>query len=362
MRRNTLILLAVIAVLGGILAIQRIDFGPQAPSIAKWDGEPDKVVIRKPATPAKSATSETSGESERSQGEKLLLRQKDGKWRVSSKDYPADTAKVQRMLNRLEEIGRLEVVSTRADEYDRYELNEEKALKVSVFEGDSLLRELYLGKSSSVARKTYARQPGKERVFLVDRRMKRAFDTSVSALRDKTIVEIDRDALQRIEINSQLGPSVTLRPAESEQEKSGETGEQGKGEQDREEQKLLWRVEGAGQDVSQERITAFFRTVSPLSANSFNTGTPEKEQLCTFTFVLKEGSEKTVTVYRGGKPGTYPAVASTSPYPFLLSAGDLEAMLLEIEKLMPESLRNEGASGSNGPAIQTQAQTPAQTP
>ena len=358
MRRNTLILLAVIAVLGGILAIQRIDFGPQAPSISEWDGEPDKIVIRKPAASPKSATSDTAEESEKSKGEKLLLRKKEGEWRVSSNDYPADSAKVQRMLNRLEEIGRLEVVSTRADEYDRYELTQEKALKVSVFEGDSLLRELYLGKSSSVARKTYARQPGKERVFLVDRRMKRAFDTSVPALRDKTIAEIKRDALQRVEIDSQWGPSVTLRPAKSQQEQSGQSAGEEEAKSGDEKPELLWQVEGAGEDVSQDRITAFFRTVAPLSANSFNTGPPEKERLCTLTFVPKEGDEKTVKVYRGGKPGTYPAVASTSPHPFLLSAGDLEAMLLELKELMPKSLREGGQSGPSGPAVQAPAQAP----
>jgi hypothetical protein len=315
MRRSTLILLAIAVVLAAVLVIQRIDFSAGPPTIGAWDGTADKIIIEK-------------------QKEKIVARKSSEGWTLTDHDYPANTQKIDRILNALRDIGEVEVVSTRSDEYDRYELTGEKAQKVTVYAGDTPLRELYLGKSSTVAQKAYARQAGKDRVFLVDRNVKRALDTSVGELRNKTVAEISPKKLKQIEISAPAGTTVTLVRAEEAKSADGNSDEEsGKKEQAPADS---WRVEGIEKDVSAERINAFFRTVTPLSATSFDTGEPRGEPVGTLRFALKEGGEQTVSIYHGGKKGLFPATASTVPYPFLLSRSDVEALALQLPALLPQ--------------------------
>jgi hypothetical protein len=187
-------------------------------------------------------------------------------------------------------------------------------------------------------------------VFLVGQRLKTSLNTTVSELRDKTIVNVDRKDLQRVEIEGPQGPALQLLPEQPEQEGSassqGETassGDSGKKQQESSggKQERSWIVKGASSDVSSERITSFFRTAEPLSAMSFDTGEPEGEPFVKITFVQQDGGEQTVALYSGGKPGMFPATASTVSYPFLLSESDAEALMLKLDALMPESLKQQ---------------------
>ena len=304
MRRNTVLLLGAVVVLAVILVIQQIDFGAPEPEISAWDGEATRIEIAKP-------------------NESLTVRKQNGAWVVTDEDYPASKTKVENMVSQLRDIGRIEVVSTR-ENYGRYELEEANALQVTVYDGDTKLRELYLGKDSDVGRKSYARQPGQARVFLVDRSLKGAVDTSVSKIRDKQIAEIAEDSVSEVELSSPEGTSVTLVPSEN-----GGTGESAS---DEGQDQIQWTVRGDVNEIDSNRVNRLFSSLARLQASSFDTESPEdRTPVGTINVARKNGTEFRLTVYPAEKEEAFAATASTVSYPFVLGRSAVERLFLALE-------------------------------
>ena len=321
MRRNTVLLLGAVVVLAVILVIQQIDFGAPEPEITAWDGEATRIEIAKP-------------------NESLTVRKHNGAWVVTDEDYPASKTKVENMVSQLRDIGQIEVVSTRED-YGRYELEEANALHVTVYDGDTKLRELYLGKDSDVGRKSYARQPGQARVFLVDRSLKGAVDTSVSKIRDKKIAEIAEDSVSEVELSSPEGARVTLVPTEngsddgSESEGAASEADEsgtGKSASDDGQDQIQWAIRGDVSEIDSKRVNRLFSSLARLQASSFDTESPEdRTPVGTINVARKNGTEFRLTVYPAEKEEAFAATASTVSYPFVLGRTTVERLFLALE-------------------------------
>jgi hypothetical protein len=306
-----------------ILVIQQIDFGAPEPEITAWDGEATRIEIAKP-------------------NESLTLRKQNGAWVVTEEDYPASKTKVENMVSQLRDIGRIEVVSTR-ENYGQYELEEASALHVTVYAGDTKLRELYLGKDSDVGRKSYARQPGEARVFLVDRSLKGAVDTSVGSIRDKNIVEIAEDSVSEVALSNPEGATVTLVPRQDDGESSetddtaSEGDESGAGESasDGEQDQIQWTVRGDVSEIESQRVNRLFSSLARLQASSFDTESPEdRAPVGTINVARKNGTEFRLTVYPAEKEEAFAATASTVSYPFVLGRSTVERLFLALEAFL----------------------------
>lgn len=134
-----------------------------------------------------------------------------GKWKITRPvPLPADGNTVSELLDKLATARIKDFVAEAPAALAPYGLD--RPLRVTVFTGkdkERAARTLMLGRSDADKKGTYAMRPGEPSVLLVPDEVARAVPRNVAVLRDKTVVEVDRDALARIEVNGPKG-AVTV--------------------------------------------------------------------------------------------------------------------------------------------------------
>jgi hypothetical protein len=285
-----------------IAVVQRIDFGPDAPRLNEWEGEPNRIEIEKPDN-------------------RISIEKRDDGWTVGSERYPANRQTVENMLSQLNGIGRLEVVSE-GGSYQRYDLQAGSAIQVRVYQGDQVLRDLYVGKSSSVGRKAYARTAGREAVFLIGSGLRRAVNTNVADLREKTMLSAQREDIERVVLRSAEQDVVLQRDSSGGQSESDGGGE---------ENSVEWSVRGTEADVGSDAIDALFRTLRRVDATSFDLSEPSGDPQGRVTVELAGGEAPELAVYTQTEQGNFPATISTAGYPFLLPPTTVSRLFLGID-------------------------------
>lgn len=322
MNRTTLSLLIAVGVLLVIAVVQRIDFGPGAPQLSSWDGEADRIEIVTPDS-------------------EILLQETEAGWVVGEERYPANQQTVRRILNQLSGIGELEIVSEQQN-YSQYDLQEGRAIHVAASRGGETVRELYIGKSSSVGRKAYARTPDRGAVFLVSSSLRRTVNTSIADLREKTMLSAQKENIERVVLRNSDGTELVVRQVAGAAESDGGATNGGSagasaaengGSADEEsgaasEDAVQWQVEGAEIEGSSDAIDALFRTLRGVEATSFDLDLPDGESQATVTVELADGSSHELAVYEQTDQGNYPATVSTAEYPFLLPSTTVSRLFL----------------------------------
>ncbi len=123
MKKETIILGVVIAVLALYLVFHETDRGRELPSLAK--------VASKTVTQLEI----------QKQGKSIVLNKRDNTWFIAPEDYPADTDKVDSMLDVVDDLT-LTVVASEAESFHRYELGEDKKITVTALVGETVARTL----------------------------------------------------------------------------------------------------------------------------------------------------------------------------------------------------------------------------
>ncbi len=99
--------------------------------------------------------------------EKTELIKKDGQWLIASEENKkADQDKVKSLLDTFQKLKKGELISQNPDNFSNFSLDEEKAIKVKLFEGDNLAFEIWVGGPGPAFNKTYFRLPDEEKVYL----------------------------------------------------------------------------------------------------------------------------------------------------------------------------------------------------
>ena len=75
----------------------------------------------------------------------IVLNKKDDKWQIAPEEYPADGSKVKNMLSAIENLTLTALVSE-SKNYILYDLNDEKRINVKAWQGETLKRDVDLGK------------------------------------------------------------------------------------------------------------------------------------------------------------------------------------------------------------------------
>jgi Domain of unknown function (DUF4340) len=136
--------------------------------------------------------------------------EKQGKaWQVTQPAaVPADDAEISGITSNLASLEVQRVVDDQAGDLKQYGLDPARIEVTFKFAGKD--QKLLLGQKTPTGTDVYAMVPGKPRVFLVASYLESTFNKSSFDLRDKTILKIDREKVDRMEIET---PDRTVKVA-----------------------------------------------------------------------------------------------------------------------------------------------------
>ncbi len=269
-----------------------------------------------------------------SPGKTLQLKRKGEAWILGEQEYPADTAKVEDMLNTMDKLTLTDLVSE-AGNYGRYDLDEGKSIQVRAWSGDTIKRNLSVGRAATSFQHTFVRLEGDPRVYHARENFRSRFDLSLDQLRDKAVLSFEKSEIQGIKISKasaaveavkkeETAPEVAQ---ESKPEKKDETGK--KPEEKATEKKILWQ-DPQGQNLDTTKVERLLSTLSQLKCKGYLEG-KKKEDLADpiYTAQIKGSQEYTLFIYAKAQAGEgdYPAVSSQNNYPFLLNSSQAENIM-----------------------------------
>lgn len=205
--------------------------------------------------------------------EMAALKKADGNWLLAPADYPADEAQVKEMLEALSGLTLTALVSD-SEDYDRYDLSDEKAILVTARSGDQTkTRELMVGKRAASYHHTFVRLGGDPRVYHAGGSLHDIFDKSADALRDKTVLSFEKEEIDRIAI-AMAGETLQLdkQPLAKDVPDAGASGEGPAPDV----KKKIWKAAG-GQAVDQSGVEELLNTLSSLKCGSYLPEEAEKK-------------------------------------------------------------------------------------
>ena len=149
-------------------------------------------------------------------GQTTRVQKADGTWKITAPEAaPADQGELSSITSSLATLDIQRVVDENAGDVKQYGLEPARIEIEFKAKGDKEPRRLQLGEKTPTGGDLYARFPGQKRVFLVSSFVDSTFNKNTFALRDKTIITIDREKVDRIEIVADKR-SVTLAKTGSE--------------------------------------------------------------------------------------------------------------------------------------------------
>lgn len=330
MKKEYIILVIVIIALSVYLVMRRDDRTlyelPEIPAVAQKD------INRIQITKGKSVVD---------------LTKKDDNWYIAPQEYPADNNKVRSMLDNLEKLTLTALVSE-SKNYNLYDLSGENGINIKAWHGDSLKRDIDVGKTASSYRHTFVKPAGDDRVFHARGNFRNTFDSNVDDLRDKAVLAFNEADIQQIQITDEK-QSIVLKktmPPDKEEAASDDKEENAPAPP----QKSVWQAPD-GQIVDEAAVNNLLNRLSNLRCDKF-IDDRKKDDFTSpqLTIQFKGPQEYSLDIFAlaDEKDTEHPATSSGSNYAFLLSKSTAEAIMEnsskilknpEAEKANPENLQ-----------------------
>lgn len=136
-------------------------------------------------------------------GENLVISKEAGQWMVgaTSATYFADSAKVERHINRLKELKFETVISGTKEKQFEYSVSSQNAISISVGAQNFAPAEIYIGKTGADYAHFYARFKGKSRIYLASGFSRYEVTRTLKFFRDKEIADISGEDIKSVSIS-----------------------------------------------------------------------------------------------------------------------------------------------------------------
>ena len=325
-RKEYIILIVVILALSLYLFLRKQDRThykvPELPSIAQ--PEISKIEISK-------------------KGTAITLSKKGNIWRIAPQGYPADAGKAESMLDTIEKLT-LTVLVSESKNYTRYDLGGDQKLTVKAWTGDTLKRDVAIGKVAPSHRHTFVQIGGDHRVYHATGNFRGVFDLTLDNLRDKTVLKFEKTEIQEVQVSKGRESVVFGRkqvPVEIKLDQEAETSSPPAAKTD-----TLWET-AEGQRADEAKLDRLITTLSNLRCAKYVDGR-KKEEFTepVYTVQLRGMQEYSLSIFdRLDKDAkAYPAISSVNDYPFLLQEQQANDIMKDPEGLLAEP-REEAGKG-----------------
>ncbi len=130
---------------------------------------------------------------------------------VSSMVYPADSASVQSLVDKLVNMKRDELISQNPENRGVFEVDTAKGIRVTVqTSDDEKLGTFYIGKSGPDWSSHYVRMEGSDKVYTVRGSIRHAFFTDDNRWRDKSILAFDPEKAEAVTLAKKNAVPIRL--------------------------------------------------------------------------------------------------------------------------------------------------------
>lgn len=175
MKNRKLILIAADVVLLLVCVIQLINSKRNTVKDFVLKDIVDELVIQSPA-------------------EEIHLVLQNDKWYIGDKKYPANDNDISALVDGICTVKALDKVgkTINSNLITRYELTDEKVIKVTAKREGNVLRTVKLGKESNTGVQCYGTVDDGNDIYILAGNIRNTFDTSVDSLRSKLVYEYDK--------------------------------------------------------------------------------------------------------------------------------------------------------------------------
>lgn len=115
----------------------------------------------------------------------------------------ANASNVKSLLDNLPKLKLVEEITAATDDYDRWGVSDDKALKATFFQGETQVFDVLFGDNGSRGQMT--RLPGTDGVFAVKGYSKWLYERDVKGWRDKTMFKFDDKEVVKVSIENEHG-------------------------------------------------------------------------------------------------------------------------------------------------------------
>ena len=129
----------------------------------------------------------------------IVFSKKDNTWHIEPKGLRADSTKVKNILNVIEKLKLTALVSESKD-YVRYDLGNNKDIRVKAWQGNTLLREFDIGKPAPTFKHTFVKLPDDPNVYHARGNFRGNIDRTVDDFRDKTVLSYAQNTIQEMSL------------------------------------------------------------------------------------------------------------------------------------------------------------------
>lgn len=206
--------------------------------------------------------------------EKAIVKE-NGVWKVNG--FVADRKKIEDFFDVLSHLTIGSLVSKNPANHKNFEVTEGKGIILALTIGDAETL-FVIGKSGAAFSSFYARLKGSDNVYEVSGNLRDKISQSVTAWRDKTVVDIQKESIQSIEIDSQAALLVLTKNEDS------------------------WNAQKGGKQATLDDTTTnrLLAALNPLEASGFLSDEEKRE--------FEKGKGKTVIRVFGEKRNELAAI------------------------------------------------------
>jgi hypothetical protein len=264
----------------------------------------------------------------------ISLNKKGNTWHIAPKGYPADPAKVENMLDVMEQLALTALVSE-SKNYGRYDLDDQKKIAVKAWAADKLKREFEVGKAATSFRHTFVKLADDHRVYHAGGNFRSKFDRTAEDLQDKTVLSFDKTEIQEMHMakgKQEIVLTQTQVPAKVGSDEEAEA----KSPPSEKKEQTLWQTSD-GKKADDAKLNQLLASLSNLRFEKYiDDRTKEEFASPIFTIELKGAEEYSLSIFSktDKHAKNYPAVSSANDYPFLLSNSKADNLMKRPDELL----------------------------
>lgn len=292
----------------------------------------DRTLYRLPDLPVIVGTEISKIEFSK-QGSSIELRREADTWQISPQGYLADKTKVKNMLELIEKLSLTALVSESQD-FQRYDLTEDKKITVRAWAGKSLKREFEVGKEASSFQHTFVKLSGDHRVYHAKKDFRRLFERTVDDLRDKSVLSFDKTEIHEIHITKDEELMVFIRKQEHEEESADKKSD---AKSDKQPEPGTYWERADKQKSHRVNMGGILSKLSKLSCTAYIYDRKKNElKDPIYVIKLKGAKEYILSLFAKMKEDSneYPAISSENHDPFMLLAWDIKEVIKDIDEMV----------------------------